>query len=306
MATAAPELVRFGKTDLWVSRLCQGTAFRESPRDPSNEVALGVLDRCIDLGVNFFDSAYSYAWGGSERLLGKAVAGRRDRLVICTKVPARFPPDSEGATSESVRFTREHLHSSAEASLKRLGTDYLDIYMLHMSDGVTPALDIVASMDTLVRSGKVRHWGVSNHTAEQVSEFVELGERTGTAPIVGLEDYYTLAGASVDDAGGLEVRRLEREMFPLLRQTCLGLITYSPRQGGDIAPGRSAEPGTPLADLLLVLDRVAEDLEASRAQVCIAWVLSHPEVTCALAAAELPSMWMRMWGVRGSPFLPSR
>ncbi len=280
-------LVRFGQTDLYVSRLCQGTAFRNMPREVDT-MGLRVLQHCIEVGVNFFDSSNAYGWGGAEENLGKAIAGQRDQVVICTKVAASYAPEKEDSPGKPARFTRNFLFKQAEGSLRRLQTDYIDLYLLHQPDKVTPAAEVVDSMDALVQSGKIRHWGVSNHRASQVSEYVELGQRTGKAPIAGTEDYYNIAGESLIDTGESRVHQLEQEMFPVLRHSGLGLLAFSPLDTGHLVPGRNIDPDTPLATLIGVLDRVAQNLCVSRAAICVAWVLIHPEVTSVLAGAEHP------------------
>ena len=131
-------LVRFGQTDLYVSRLCQGTAFRNMPREVDT-MGLRVLQHCIEVGVNFFDSSNAYGWGGAEENLGKAIAGRRDQVVICTKVAASYAPEKEDSPGKPARFTRDFLFEQAEGSLRRLQTDYIDLYLLHQPDKVTPA-----------------------------------------------------------------------------------------------------------------------------------------------------------------------
>ncbi len=280
-------LVRFGQTDLYVSRLCQGTAFRNMPRTVDT-MGLRVLQHCIDVGVNFFDSSNAYGWGGAETNLGKAIAGRRDRVVICTKVAASYAPEQAGSPGRPARFTRNFLFQQAEGSLRRLQTDYIDLYLLHQPDKVTPAAEVVDSMDALVGSGKIRYWGVSNHSAAQVSEYVELGQSTGKAPIAGTEDYYNIAGESLTDTGDSRVGQMEQEMFPVLRKSGLGLLAFSPLDTGHLVPGRAIDPDTPLAALIDTLDEVAQDLRVSRGTVCVAWVLTHPEVTSVLAGTERP------------------
>ncbi len=279
--------MRFGKTDLYVFRLCQGTAFRHLPRadDPRG---LLVLRHCLEVGVNFFDSSNAYGWGGAEEVLGKAIAGRRDQVVICTKVAASHKPEEEGAEAKPARFTRDFLFQQAGGSLERLGTDYIDLYLLHQPDRVTPAEEIVDSMDALVQAGKIRYWGVSNHRATQVSEYVELGKTTDKASMAGIEDYYNIAGQSMDEAGDSRMHQLEQEMFPVLRQTGLGLMAFSPMDTGHLAPGRQVDPGTPLEALIEVLDEVSREMGVARASICVAWVLAHPEVTSVLAGTESP------------------
>lgn len=168
-------LVAFGKTDLRVSRLCQGTAFRQLSRSEDDPRVQQVLARALELGVNFFDSANGYGSGGSEKALGRAVAGRRDQVVICTKVGASYIPEQESGEAKPARFTREFLFHQVEGSLGRLGTDYIDLYMLHKPDRVTPAEESADAMDALMQAGKIRYWGVSNHSAAQVRACVEWG-----------------------------------------------------------------------------------------------------------------------------------
>ena len=283
-----PDLVRFGSTDLRVSRICQGTAFRNMPRAPDNIAGQRVLEHCIDAGLNFFDSSNAYGWGGSESLLGTAIAGKRDKVVICTKVAPSYDPEDPDKAGKPARFTRDYLFEQVEASLGRLGTDYTDLYLLHKPDGVTPVEEIAASMDALVSSGKVRYWGVSNHGAEQLREYIALADADGASGIAGIEDYYNMAGESLNSDGESRIRQMEREIFPLLRQARLGLLSYSPHDMGNLVPGKTAGPGTPLAGLMEVLEGVAGELGVSRSQVCVAWVLAHPEITSALAAAETP------------------
>ena len=283
-------LVRFGPTDLYVTRYCQGTAFRRVHRT-DNPDARRILHKCIDVGINFFDSAEAYGWGGSEEVLGKVIAGRRDRVIVCTKAAPSLPPKNDPNYNkfkygdEKVVFTRETLFHKAEGCLKRLGTDYLDLFLLHSPDYVTPPEEIIDSMDALVRSGKIRYWGISNFKPDQVAKFYELSAANkDKSPIVGIEHGYSIAMRE----------RLEPDMFRLLRKTKLGLISYGPQNGGEISPGRSKEEelkvvGKTKMPVVRALDRVARDLGATRSQVCIAWVLSHPEVTTVLGGAESPA-----------------
>ena len=283
-SSQASNLVRFGNTDLFVSRLCQGTAFRKVSRRGDDPEGLAILHHSIDIGVNFFDTAEAYGWGGSESLLGKAVAGRRDQIVIATKATPHVK-DSSAKTP----FTRDLLFAKAEGSLRRLGTDYIDIFLLHDEDDVTSAEDIADAMDALVKSGKIRYWGVSNHRPQLVSQLVELGKRSGTAPLAGLEDYYNIAGGySLTPDGQSRIRRYERQMFPVVSQYGLGTMFVSPLDVAQLATSHEPEPGSPLATLRAELDAIAEQLGATRAQICVAWVLDHPEASTVLAGPEHP------------------
>ena len=266
--------VFFGQTDLQVSRLCQGTAFRHLPRADSPQ-SLAVLHHCLDQGVNFFDTAQAYGWGGAEEVLGRAIAGRRDEVVICTKIPASLAPTSDGDPGERVRYTRAHLTDRLEESLRRLRTDRVDLYLLHHRDADTPPEAIAEVMEDLVQAGKTRYWGVSNHRAAEVAAFLDL------APIAGVEDYYNIAGSHCDEAGRSRVEIYEEEMLPLLRRTGLGCLAFSPMDTGLLA--RPNDPA--LATLVAAIDQVAADLGTSRAAVCVAWVL-HQGLTCVLAGAE--------------------
>ena len=278
-------LVPFGSTDLRVSRLCQGTAFRQIDRAPDAPAGQAILRRCLDLGVNFFDSSNAYGWGGAEMALGLAIKNHpRDKLVICTKVhPGSKPTDDE--PSKPVAFTREFAFQECEASLKRIGTDYVDLYLLHNPDEVTPIEQVADTMDALVESGKVRYWGLSNHTPDAVRAAINHAHNTGQAPPAGLQHYFNIIGRVAPEQ---TVPSLEQEMFPLIREHKLGLQAFSPLAAGKLVPGREAEPGSPLADVLKVIDEVAGDLGATRPQIAIAWVLTHPEVTASLAGAEKP------------------
>ena len=265
----ASNRVFFGQTDLQVSRLCQGTAFRHLPRADSPQ-SLVVLHHCLDRGINFFDTAQAYGWGGAEEVLGRAVAGRRDEVVICTKVPALLAP-----TGKPVPYTRAHLTERLEESLRRLRTSYVDLYLLHHRDMGTPPEAIAEVMEDLVQAGKVRYWGVSNHRATDVEAFL------ARAPIAGVEDYYNIAGSHCDESGRSRVAIYEEEMLPLLRRTGLGCLAFSPMDTGLLI-----RPNTPaLAALVAALDQVAAGLGTSRAAVCVAWVL-HQGLTCVLAGAE--------------------
>ena len=273
-----PETIPFGHTDLRVTRLCQGTAFRHLPR-ATDPAALDVLRHSLERGVTFFDTAQAYGWGGAEEVLGKAIQGRRAQVTVCTKVPAMLPPKADGTPGPRARFTPEYLSTQLEASLRRLGTDRVDLYLLHQPDNHTPAAEITAAMDALVQAGKTRYWGLSNHSAAQVQEYLDLG-----APIAGVEEYYNIAGSHLDKEGRVRVRVFEEEMQPLLNRHDLGCLAFSPLDTGLLAPGRPAEGS--LTDLVQAIDRVAAEMALPRAAVCVAWVRQRQGITSVLAGAE--------------------
>ena len=281
-------LVQLGQTELRVSRICQGTAFRTMERSADNRAAEAVLRHALDAGINFFDSAYAYGWGGSEELLGKVLRRRRDQVVICTKVPPIAPPLADGDPGERVSFTDAYLRDHLEGALRRIGTDYIDLFLLHQPDGVTPAAQICGAMDDLVRSGKIRYWGVSNHDARFVRELWTIAREADSCGPAAVEDYYNLVGAYGLAKGVASVRTLERDMFPVLRESGIGLIAFSPLDAGHLAPQHEPEPGSPLVEVHAALDEVVAELQVARAQVCVAWVLAQPEVTCVLGGAECP------------------
>jgi aryl-alcohol dehydrogenase-like predicted oxidoreductase len=269
----AGQLVRFGDTDLFVSRICQGTG-----RMTDDESAQSVLRRCLELGINFFDSSNMYGWGNAEIALGKALKGQpRDKLVICTKVWPGTPPTGLFARWKDIQpaaVTREFATRALEQSLRRLGTDYVDLYMLHAQDPSTDPADLVETMDALVKSGKVRYWGVSNHSGEQVSDLVAICQSRNKTRIAGTQDPYNLL-----------YRAAENYLFPVLRKTRMGLMAYSPLAGGQLAAGKAASDSA-IAPVLRELDRIAGELNVSRTQVAIAWALSRPEVTSIISGSR--------------------
>lgn len=264
-------LVRFGRTDLFVSRYCQGTA---SVAD--NLEGRRVLEHCLDVGVNFFDSSNGYGDGGSEVALGRAIKKRRHQAVVLDKLAALQPSETEDGKMQWVRYTRDFILQETDGALRRLDTDYIDIYMLHHPAETMSAEEVVDTMDSLVKVGKLRYWGVSNHSASQVNALLEAGARDGKAPVAGLENYFNIANT----------QHLE-ELSPVLRSVGLGMVTFRPHQGGrPLTREQSDAPGTPGEALMKTLRQVSAELGRPVTQVCIAWVLSHPEITSVLTCAE--------------------
>ena len=293
------DLVQYGNTNLMVTRVCQGNAFRNMARSPDNEEGLKVLRHCLDVGLNFLDTAPGYGAGGSESLLGKALAGRRHEAVIANRViNIGVPPGSrDGDLLPPSRYTRDYIFASVEWSLQRLGTDYLDILSIHKKDSLevhsdprvaalyrelyddpepTPFAEIADTMDALVRSGKVRYWGLSQYDDADVTRYLDISEAAGSAPISSLQNPYNLItrGSATE------------KLFPVIRKAGLGVQTIGPHAAGTLTSGCETEPGSPLAHLHQTVDKVAAELNARRSHVCVAWVLSHPELTTALSGAE--------------------
>ena len=174
--------------------------------------ATRLIDVCLDHGVNFFDTANIYSQGASEKILGRAIKGRRDKALIATK--ATFPmgegPNDRGSS-------RAHLLRACEDSLKRLGTDYIDVYFMHGFDGLTPVEETLATLDMLITSGKVRYIGCSNFSGWQVMKSLAVSEQHGFARYAAYQGYYSLIG-----------RDYEWELMPLGVDQGLGLMVWEP------------------------------------------------------------------------------
>ncbi len=280
-ATAAGkplDKVRFGKTDLLVTRYSQGTAFRQLPRN-DNPQTRRVLHRCLDVGINFFDSAEAYSWGESEKLLGRVIKGRRDKVVLCTKAapsraPVKDPKTNKFKLGQPLTFTRKVLAQKCEGSLKRLGTDHLDLFLLHDDDGKTPPAEIAESMDRLVKAGKVRYWGLSNFSADNLQRFVGLPQKNSRSRVSGTEDYFHIAA-------GL---RMPTDLLKVVGNAGLGILAFSPQDCGRLSPGRKENAA--YGSLVATLDEVAAELNTTRPRVLIAWSLANPAVTSVLGGAE--------------------
>jgi len=273
---------RLGGSDLEVSRVGLGCNNFGSRLDSAATRA--VVDAALDAGITFLDTADIYGgFGGSERFLGEALAGRRDRVVLATK----FGHDMQGANGDGPGGSRGYVRRAIDASLERLRTDSVDLYYYHRPDGVTPIAETVAAMKELVAEGKVRWLGLSNVDAEQIREAVEVAE------IVAVQNYYSLMRRD-DDA----------EVLPLCRELGIGYIPYFPLESGLLTGkyrrGEPAPAGTRLAgtdDGRLADERLArvEELEALAAghghtllELAIGGLASIPGVASVIAGATSP------------------
>jgi aryl-alcohol dehydrogenase-like predicted oxidoreductase len=276
-----------GDTGLKVSELCFGAMmFGERVNEEDSH---RLLDRFTDAGGTFIDTADVYGSGRSEEILGSWLKGRdRDDLVIATKVYGEAYPGGP------VRGTgRKHVLAAVEASLRRLGTDYIDLYQTHVFDDATPQEETLSTFDTLVTSGKVRFIGVSNYTGWQLQKAVDLARQHDWEPYVCLQAQYNLLR-----------RDAEYELIPVCRNEGLGLILWSPlAQGwlsGRYRRGMDAPPeGTRVADsddwaernneptwrVLDALHEVADQAGRSPAQVALRWLLQRPGVTAPIFGA---------------------
>lgn len=251
--------------------------------------ATRLVDVCLDAGMNFFDTANIYSGGASEEVLGDAIKGRRDKVLIATK--ATFPmgegPNDQGSS-------RHQLIKQCDASLKRLGTDYIDLYFMHGFDGVTPVEETMSTLNDLVKAGKVRYIGASNFSGWQIVKSQNVAEKYGWSKYVSYQGYYSLIG-----------RDYEWEIMPANLDQGLGTMVWSPlgwgRLTGKIRRGQApkegrianggAEHGPEVDDEYLytvvdALDAVAKDTGKTVAQVALNWLLQRPGVSNVVMGAR--------------------
>jgi len=280
-------------TGIFVSELCLG-AMTFGGRGGVWETIGGlnqaevdaIVGRSLDAGINFIDTANVYSFGESETLTGKALKGRRQEVVLATKVRGRM-----GMGPNDVGLSRLHIMQSVEASLKRLGTDYIDLYQIHRTDPVASIEDTLRALDDLVRQGKVRYIGCSNLPAWQLMKALAVSREQGLERFKCTQSYYSLVG-----------RELENETIPLLEDQGLGLLVWSPLAGGFLSgkftrdgqggEGRRASFDFPPVDkdkgfdVVDVMRGIASAHGASVAQVALAWVLAKPAVTSVIIGAR--------------------
>ena len=246
-----------------------------------------LVNASLDSGVNFFDTANVYSAGESETMLAKALGSRRKDVVIASKVFGRM-----GKGANEVGLSRLHIMNEAEASLKRLNTDYIDLYQIHGFDPLTPFEETLGALTDLVRHGKVRYIGCSNLAAWQIMKSLGISALEHLEKFVTLQAYYSLAG-----------RDLEREIVPMLLDQKIGLLVWSPLAGGflsgkftragaaDNESRRSKFSFPPVNlekayDIIDALQAVATRRNATVAQVALAWLLYQPSVTSVIIGAK--------------------
>jgi aryl-alcohol dehydrogenase-like predicted oxidoreductase len=279
-----------GRSGLRVSDLCLGAMTFGMPGWGADEaLSLRMVDRFVEAGGNFLDTADAYAGTVSEEICGKAMRGRRAQLVLATKctMPVGSDPNARGSS-------RKHIRESCEASLRRLGTDYIDLYQIHAEDLWTPLEETVAALDDLVRAGKVLYVGASNYRAYRLMKALAIADRHGWSRYVSLQPQYNLI-----------VRTIEREHFALAREEGVGLITWSPLAAGMLTGKIGRDHRPPDARLTTrdmefyklyfterafrivdVLKECAATVGCTPAQLAIAWQLATPEVTSVILGAR--------------------
>lgn len=288
------EYTTFGAAGVRVSRLALGLGLRGQADAHGAE---RLIRRAYDAGVTLFDCANVYGplddranAGRSEEILGRALRDMRDDIVITSKVvsPVGAGPNDQGGS-------RYHILREVERSLRRLGTDRIDIYLLHAFDEATPLEEQFRALDDLVRQGKVRYVGVCNYQAWQVCRALWVQERLNAAPLITVQNPYSLLN-----------RALEDELFPCVRAFELGVMAYAPLATGLLSGayrvGEAPPPGSlwaehrrgrlagilsgPAGGVLTTVQTIAERIGASVAQVALAWVLARPEVSVAISGAD--------------------
>ena len=277
-------------TGVFVSELCLGAMTFGSQWEMIGALdqkdADTLVNRSLDEGINFFDTADVYSSGESEEILGRSLKGKRQNVMIATKVRGRMGPGAN-----QVGLSRLHIIQAAEASLKRLGTDYIDLYQIHRSDPETDIEETLIALTDLVRAGKVRYIGCSNMETWELMKALGTSESRGLEAFKCTQSYYSLVG-----------RDLEQETIPLIQDQGLGLLVWSPLAGGFLSGKFTREEspdGTRRAtfdfppvnkeqgfDIVDVMRPIAEAHEVSVAQVALAWLLHKRAVTSVIIGAR--------------------
>jgi aryl-alcohol dehydrogenase-like predicted oxidoreductase len=284
---------QLGTTGLFVSRLTLGTmtfggagTIFSAIGGLEQKEADALIGRALDAGINFIDTANVYAAGESETMTGKALGSRRHEVVLATKVLGRM-----GNGANEIGLSRYHIMNQAEASLKRLGTDHIDLYQIHGYDRITPIDETLRALDDLVRQGKVRYIGCSNQAAWHMMKALGISATQNLEKFASLQAYYSLVG-----------RDLEQEIVPFLQDQKMGLMTWSPLAGGFLSgkfsrnnigkDGRRTVFNFPPVDvekgfdIIEALQKIANRHEVTVAQVALGWQLHKAYVTTVIIGAK--------------------
>jgi 1-deoxyxylulose-5-phosphate synthase len=293
------QYTRLGATGLTVSRLCLGTMTFGLQTDEENSQA--IMNIAAEAGVTFLDTADVYPLGGdagtvgrTEEIVGRWLKGRRQHFILATKCVGRVGPQAWDQGS-----SRKHILDAIDASLRRLGTDYVDLYQLHGDDPTTPLDETIDALDRVVESGKVRYIGVSNFLAYRLARALGRAELRGRARFVSVQPRYSLL-----------FREIERELLPLAREEGLGVIPYNPLAGG-LLTGKHQRGSAPTPGTRFTLgtagpryqERYWHDPEFAKVEAlrdvvaaggysltaaAIAWVLANPAITAPIIGASRP------------------
>jgi len=301
------EMRQLGASGLLVSELCLGTMIfgEDSPRSTPPDVALRMIDQYLDFGGNFVDTANVYGNGQSEEIVGQSLSGRRDKVVLATKVRHR-----RGEGANDLGLSRKHIFQEVENSLRRLQTDYIDLYYAHMWDPIVPIEETMRAFDDLVTAGKVRYIGASNFKAWELMKSLAVSETNGYARFIAAQYQHSLV-----------VRDIEREFVDLFLQEGLGSVPWGPLGGGflsgkyrrDASPEEGRLATTPDHDeeawdrrsnernwlTVDVVDQIAEDRGKSHSQVALAWLLARPEVSSVIVGVRTPEQLIDNLGATG-------
>jgi len=314
--TAAMEYRLLGGSGFKVPALSFGTGtfgggneFFRAWGDTDAKGATRLVDICLDAGLTMFDSADIYSNGLAEEVLGKAIAGRRDRVIVSTKATFRA-----GEGPNDVGSSRHHLLRAVDGSLRRLGTDYVDLFQLHGFDAQTPIEETVGALDDLVRAGKIRYVGCSNFSGWHLMKSLAVSEKYGLARYVAHQAYYSLVG-----------REYEWELMPLALDQKIGTVVWSPlgwgRLTGKIRRGqplpkvsrlhKTADDGPPVADEYLyrvvdALDAVAKETGKTVPQIALNWLLQRPTVANVIVGARNEEQLRQNLGAVGWALTPEQ
>lgn len=309
------EMRQLGNSGLLVSELCLGTMIfgEESERSTPAATAQEMIDRFLDAGGNFIDTANVYADGRSEEIVGEALRGRRDQAIVATKVRFR-----RGEGANAIGLSRRHIMQEVENSLRRLQTDYIDLYYAHMWDPVAPLGETLRAFDDLITAGKVRYIGASNFKAWHLMKALCSSEQHGWARFVAAQYQHSLV-----------VRDIEREFSELFLSEGVGSVPWGPLGGGFLSgkyrrgerPAQ-AEAGrlatTPDKDeeawhrrsternwqIVDAVGEIAESREKSYAQVALRWLLARPEVSSVIVGVRTPEQLEDNLGATGWVLTP--
>jgi len=295
------------KTGLKVSRLSFGAMTFGGQTDEA--AAQRIVDCCLDAGINFLDTANVYNGGAAETIVGKTLKGRRDKVILASKVRHKV---GEGPSAEGL--SRAAIRQAIDASLQRLGTDYVDLYYLHQPDYATPIEETLETMQELVRAGKVRFPAVSNYAAWQVAEILWICEKRGYQPYFISQPMYNLIA-----------RGIEEEFLPFCRRFGVAVVSYNPLAGGLLTGKHSKHtgptPGTRFDGNKMYQDRywleddfaaveelraIAQEAGKTLVELALQWLLSQPAVdSIILGASRLEQLEENLKAAEGDPLDPS-